>query len=75
MAYIKPKPILREKAWMELQTVLTRIIANGVPYQNCLNCKHWNYGKELCDKFNSRPPADIIVFSCEHHEDNDDIPF
>jgi len=77
MAYLKPKPILRQEAWLELQSALTKILNNphSIPYQNCLNCKYWNYGQELCNKFNARPPADVICYSCEHYEDNDDIPF
>jgi hypothetical protein len=29
---------------------------------SCLNCESWN--GELCTKFNSIPPARIVVFSC-----------
>lgn len=77
MAYQKPKPILRQEAWLELQSALTRILndPNRLPYQSCLNCKHWNFGKELCEKFNAKPPPDIIVYSCPEYEDNNDIPF
>jgi len=48
---------------------------NRLPYQSCLNCKHWHYGKELCEKFNAKPPPDVIVYSCPEYEDNNDIPF
>lgn len=77
MAYEKPKPILRQEAWLELQSALTRILNNPtrMAYQSCLNCKHWNFGKDICDKFNVKPPADIIVYSCPDYEDNSDIPF
>jgi hypothetical protein len=77
MAYQKPKPVLRHEAWLELQTALTRILNSriGIPYQSCLNCKHWHFGKDLCGKFNTRPPTDIIVYSCDDYEDSDDIPF
>lgn len=77
MAYKKPRPILRQEAWNELQSSLVKILNNprAIPYQNCLNCKHWNYGQEICNRFNSRPPADVIVYSCDYYDDNDDIPF
>ena len=48
------------------------------PYKNCLNCRHFNEQLEHCKKFNSRPPARVIAFSCKEHEDvsdNDEIPF
>lgn len=47
----------------------------GFLYRNCLNCIHWEEGNDQCGKFKLKPPAEIIVYSCEKYEDNDDIPF
>lgn len=80
--YKQPKPILKNEALEGLrQAILRQFIDIGrvsFPYKNCLNCIHWNESNEICGKFNSRPPAEIIVYSCEFHQDSDiddDIPF
>lgn len=81
MAYVKPNPILRAEPYLELQSSIVNFmnkqLSNPIryPYKNCLNCTHWDYGKDQCGKFNAKPPTDIIVYSCPQHEDNDDIPF
>jgi len=38
-------------------------------------CTHWDYGNDQCGKFKAKPPTDVIVYSCESYEDDDDIPF
>lgn len=75
MVYKKPKPILRAEAYSNLQSAFTRILNSQFAYQNCLNCKHWDFNFDQCGKFKAKPPTEIIVYSCEHHEDDDDIPF
>jgi hypothetical protein len=40
--------------------------------RSCLQCMHWNEIKEVCKKFNERPPAKTIVNGCKFH---DFIPF
>lgn len=81
--YKQPKPILKAEALGGLLDAIIREFRVGrvsFPYKNCLNCDHWNENDEICKKFNSRPPAEIIVYSCEFHKDtkdnmSDDIPF
>lgn len=81
--YKQPKPILKTEALGSLLDAIIREFKVGrvsFPYKNCLNCIHWNEANEICGKFNSRPPAEIIVYSCEYHQDikgnmDDDIPF
>ena len=81
--YKQPKPILKKDALDAVKAAITREFNTGrvsFPYKNCLNCAHWNEVSEICNKFNSRPPAEIIVYSCEHHLEpkgnlDDDIPF
>lgn len=75
MAYIKPKPIIRAETYATLQTAFSRILNAQYPFQNCLNCTHWDYGNDQCGKFKAKPPTDVIIYSCESYEDNDDIPF
>lgn len=40
--------------------------------RSCLQCMHWQDEKEICERFNQRPPAKIIVNGCQYH---DFIPF
>ena len=75
MAYKKPKLILRNEVYDNLQSYFGRILNSSHVYQNCLNCKHWAYGKDQCGKFNSKPPAEVIIHSCEAYEDVMEIPF
>lgn len=81
MAYKQPKPIMRQSNYADfyqaVQAAVDRVIKNPttVPYQNCLNCTNWDYSKDMCGKFNLKPPTDIIVYSCPDYTDNDDIPF
>lgn len=81
--YKQPKPILKSEALAGVYNAILREFNTGrvsFPYKNCLNCTHWNEANEICGKFNSRPPAEVIVYSCEFHEDakgnmDDYIPF
>lgn len=75
MAYEQPKPILRQEAWLNLQTDLIKNITRSNIFQNCLNCTSWSLKYDLCSKFNAKPPTDIIVYSCPEYTDDQDIPF
>lgn len=44
-------------------------------YASCLTCLNWKADAELCTKYNVRPPATVIVNSCESYEDEAEIPF
>lgn len=46
-------------------------------FQTCITCEHWSEPKELCKKFNVRPPANVIVDGCDSYQDYQlsDIPF
>jgi hypothetical protein len=54
---------------IELQAVLI----TATKWQTCLNCIDWSKDKEICNRFNARPPAHIIVSGCQDHFA--DIPF
>lgn len=81
--YKQPKPILKKETLEGIFNAIVREFNTGrvsFPYKNCLNCIFWDEINEICKKFNSRPPAEIIVYSCEFHQDtnnlmDDDIPF
>ena len=79
--YKQPKPIMRQASYTDFRSALDNAIEHIIhdpktmPYQNCLNCKHWNFGKDLCTKFDAKPPTEIIVYSCPAYEDDLDIPF
>ena len=81
--YPQPKPILKQEALTGLLDTIVRQFKTGrvsFPYRNCLNCKCWNEANEICNKFNARPPAEIIVYSCPAYEEDtknmdDEIPF
>lgn len=78
MAYKKPTPQIRPSSESSIKYAIEKIFRVnhiGFPYRNCLNCMRWDMSKDLCGKFGSKPPTEIIVYSCEHYEDNDDIPF
>lgn len=75
MAYIQPKPILRQQAWLELQSTLVKNITYSNPFQNCLNCQHWEFGNDQCGLYKAKPPTEILIYSCPDHKDNNDIPF
>lgn len=76
MAYKKPSPVLIDSRLGHLKDALKRSLGLTV-YRNCLNCSEWNEKDETCKRFNSRPPAEIIVYSCEQWEEGKDwdIPF
>jgi len=40
--------------------------------QHCLDCIKWNTPGEYCEKYNQKPPLDVIVKGCPEF---DDIPF
>ena len=73
--YKQPTPIIRQNVYLELQSDLVRLIANSRAYQNCLNCQHWSNERDLCKKFNAKPPTEIIVYSCPEYIDDENIPF
>lgn len=49
------------------------LIAQGV-IRNCTKCNHWDHAKEICKKYNQRPPTKIILSGCPEF-DLDEIPF
>lgn len=78
MVYKKPMPTIRPSSESSIQYAIEKIFKVGrvgFPYRNCLNCIYWQVEPDKCGKFNSKPPTEIIVYSCEAYEDNDDIPF
>lgn len=51
---------------------LVKLMVSQGWLKTCLNCHYWHKPQEKCDKYNQRPPAEIIVAGCPDHED---IPF
>ncbi len=68
MAKHPQSPVQRVKI-IELQNSLIR----SAQLPTCTNCDHWRTEKQLCDKYNVLPPAEIIVTGCEIWIDG--IPF
>lgn len=75
------KPQIRDGATYDIAEAIERLLTgNSKPVSNgcfrsCLSCTKFSEIKELCGKFDLRPPARVIAFGCPHYEDNDDIPF
>lgn len=44
-------------------------------FATCATCIFWSKSNQICDKFNMRPPGEVIADGCEHYEDEDSIPF
>lgn len=73
--YKQPKPILRQEAWLNLNSAIVQHITTANIFQNCLNCMNWDFGKDQCKKYQAKPPAEIIVYSCPDYQDDGEIPF
>ena len=71
----QPKPILRQDAWLNLSSTLIGNITNANVFQNCLNCMNWDYAGDKCKKYDAKPPAEIIVYSCPDYQDDGEVPF
>ena len=41
--------------------------------RSCLTCDRFDEANEICNKYGGRPPARIIAFGCNGHEDK--VPF
>lgn len=69
---------LRDSApshWSEvIEKILEGFDGKGVT-KNCLNCSHFDADTDMCKKYGQRPPARIIINSCEGYNDVDEIPF
>lgn len=48
------------------------LIASG-QFPTCTGCEFWNRNKEVCEKYNMKPPAEVIVTGCVNYESA--IPF
>jgi hypothetical protein len=54
-------------------TACHKEMIDGQIFRSCLNCDHWGSETDMCGKFEVKPPAEVIVFSCP--EWFPDIPF
>ena len=53
---------------------LKELLQHYVFYQvTCLDCDYWNNKDDKCNKYNSKPPASVIVKTCP--EFTCDVPF
>ena len=81
MVYKQPKPIIRAIPHGDLFSTINdsirKYITNAAnhPFQNCLNCKHWNFANDKCKLYDAKPPTEIIVYSCPSYEDGEEVPF
>jgi len=61
----------------DMQTLFERLLdachAEGL-FKNCTKCMHWNFPKDICIKYNEKPPATIIVKGCDSFQ-LDEIPY
>ncbi len=55
------------------ETELHKKMVNNGLVPCCLSCEHFNERRHYCDKFQAYPPAETIVFGCEHWDMG--IPF
>lgn len=83
------KPKLRAEAKMELRASISNFVetllrdgsgfaaykTNFFPFKNCLNCIHFNEDDEICKWYKQKPPARVIAYGCESHDDIEEIPF
>jgi len=60
------KEILRGRARVQHQ-----LIQEGV-WSCCLNCSHWDLEADICLRFGSLPPVEVVLVGCEEW---DDTPF
>lgn len=75
---------IRSEAKIRLASTIERIMNDTDKFKSvalidglapsCISCENFDESKELCKKFNARPPARIIALSCDSYIDND-IPF
>ena len=71
------KPKIRHEAKASLTNIIQSAIEreHNFIYQSCLNCEHFKEQNELCLLVNKRPPARVIVLSCNAWMERDTIPF
>lgn len=74
------KPTLRDETRIDIYAYIEgvkRIIIDPkqFPFRNCLNCQNFSEVTEVCKLANQRPPARIICYGCEFHDDIKGVPF
>lgn len=62
---------LRVDAFYQLRELVEKL---KPIYKSCLNCENFNEEKEICKKYNQRPPARVIAYACKDWDDLE-IPF
>lgn len=68
------KAKIRDGILHDIVEALTAKNPEGI-HRSCLSCVCFRESDEMCMRFSQRPPARVIVLSCQHYEDNNDIPF
>lgn len=63
----------RHDAMNKLALIFTSFLMDNGFFRSCSNCEHWVNGKEICGKYDARPPVKVIVAGCEDHSDF--VPF
>lgn len=73
------KPTLRDETRIDILAYIRGIErkitdAKQFPFRNCLNCQHFTV-MEICKLANQRPPAKVICYGCDLHDDIEGLPF
>lgn len=73
------KPALRNTNIIDVRQKVYEAIefelqSERYPFQSCLNCVYFR-SDDSCGLYGQKPPARIIVYSCEKYEDIEVIPF
>lgn len=49
------------------QSNFQREAIHSLMWNTCINCGNFNKAEEKCNKFNAKPPAEIIVVGCDEY--------
>lgn len=75
------KPKLRMEESLDINSAIRGMVKRVIqdekhfPYRNCINCRYFTENTSYCKKWDARPPARVICFGCDSHDDVNEIPF
>lgn len=52
--------------WDDIHERFTAMLEDH--FRNCTECANWNDKKDICQKYNVKPPTKILVKGCEEFE-------
>lgn len=53
-----------KRAFNNHHSAYQKEVIHSLLWNSCINCANFNKESEVCNKFNARPPAEIIVIGC-----------